>query len=470
MSELLERSATNLVGDFKENNPRTIELHQQARQVLPGGVTHAGRIWDEDAPGVYIERAQGAYKWDVDGHRYIDYWMGHGALIMGHAHPLITQATADQLWRGTHFGANHELEIRWAELICKLLPSAQKVRFFSSGTEATMMAMRLSRALTGRNKVIKFDGRFHGWHDYTAIADSGKPTNGIPQAVADNMLVLPADLETVEKVMSADKDISAIIVEADGAHWGELPNPAGFLAGLREITRAFGSILIFDEIISGFRYSTGGIQVAEGVTPDLTTLAKIVAGGLPGGALAGRADLISLLDPAAGTSFIQHNGTYNANPLSATAGIAVLSMIAAPDATETIYKPIAALGKRLRDGMQNALVENNLGGKALVYGRDSVFHVLLGAPYSAELPLEGDITGTVFADYMQRPEFQQRLLAGMRRDVTLALRLEMDKRGVQFMRATGGFVSTAHTQADIDETIKLFGECVYSLKKGGLLD
>jgi glutamate-1-semialdehyde 2,1-aminomutase len=470
MSELLEKTATGLIQEFRENNPTTVELHREARRVLPGGVTHAGRIWAEEAPGVYIERAQGAYKWDVDGHRYIDFWMGHGALLMGHAHPLITQAAADQLWRGTHYGANHALEIRWAELIIKLLPSAQKVRFFSSGTEATMMAMRVSRAITGRNKIVKFGGRFHGWHDYTAIGDDGKPTNGIPQAVADNMVVLPANLETVERVMSGDKDIAGIIVEADGAHWGELPNPPGFLAGLREITKAYGVILIFDEIISGFRYSPGGIQLADGVTPDLTTTAKIVAGGLPGGALAGRADLIGLLDPAAGASFIQHNGTYNANPLSASAGIAVLSMIAASNALETIYNPISAMGKRLRAGMQNALVENGLGGKGLVYGRDSVFHILLGAPYVTNFPLDGDILGANFIEEFYRPEVQERLLHSMDKELNLAIRLEMDKRGVQFMRGTGGFVSTAHTNEDIDYTIQAFADSLYSLKKGGMLD
>jgi glutamate-1-semialdehyde 2,1-aminomutase len=470
MSELLENTATGLTQEFRQNNPKTIELHQQARRVLPGGVTHAGRIWAEEAPGVYIERAQGAYKWDVDGHRYIDFWMGHGALLMGHSHPVITQAAADQLWRGTHYGANHELEIRWAELIIKLLPSAQKVRFFSSGTEATLMAMRLSRALTGHNKVIKFGGRFHGWHDYVAISDSGKPTKGIPQAVADNMIVLPADLETVERVMAGDKDVAAIIVEADGAHWGELPNPPGFLAGLREITRAYGVVLIFDEIISGFRYSPGGIQLADGVTPDLTTTAKIVAGGLPGGALAGRADLISLLDPAAGENWIQHNGTYNANPLSASAGIAVLSMIADPSAPEKIYKPIAAMGKRLREGMQNALVDNGLGGKGVVYGRDSTFHILLGAPYVTSFPLNGDILGAGFIEEFYRPEVQERMLHPMHQELNLAIRLEMDKRGVQFMRGAGGFVSTAHTNEDIDYTIQAFAESVHRLKKGGMLD
>ncbi len=455
---------------FVAANPASLQLHQQAERFLLDGVTHNSRHYEPT--GVYIDRAEGAYKYDVDGHRYIDYWMGHGSLLFGHAHPLITRAAIDQLARGTHFGANHEGEVRWAELICRLIPSAQKVRFFSSGTEATMMALRLARAFTGRSKIIKFGLRFHGWHDYNAVNQTGQAPEGVPQAVADNVIVLPTRLEAVEQALEGRHDVAAIILEADGASWGTLPNPPSFLAALRQLASQKEVVLIFDEIVSGFRYAPGGIQQLENVIPDLTCLAKIVAGGLPGGAIAGRDDLMAALSVKAGPRQIIHHGTFNGNPLSAAAGSAALSMIAAPDAETEIYEPIAALAAHLRAGLQAAMIEVGLGGKAVAYGRGSVFHVLLD-PHN-EAGLEWPVDGNVYASDYEAAFDQARVQAVVKRAIPeplrTALRLELDNRGMQLMGGFGGFVSTAHTRQDVDDSIEAFAGALAGMRRAGLFN
>ncbi|NWJ48058.1 MAG: aspartate aminotransferase family protein [Chloroflexi bacterium] len=459
---------TNSLDEFLAQNPTSLELYEEAQQVFPTGATHASRYW-ETAPGLYFERAQGAYKWDVDGHRYIDYWMGHGSLIFGHSHPVITQALVEQASRGTHLGGNHPGEVRWAQLICKLIPSAEQVRFFSSGTEATMMAMRLARTVTGREKILKLEGRFHGWNDYSSVNQSKVAPIGIPQAVADNILVLSPDLQEIEKAFAADKNIAAVILEADGASYGAVPNPPGLLAGLRDLTRREGALLIYDEIVSGFRYGPGGIQAIEGVLPDLTCLAKILAGGLNGGAVVGSREIMAVFDPASGKKFIRHHGTFNGNPLSAAAGVAALSLIAEPNAQTTLYDYIGRLAERLRSGLRGAILDAGLKGKATSYGRGSVFHVLLGAPYVVELPEDGNLLSEDFLPYFKNPEVQARLKTSLLPEVVEPLRLEMDLRGVQLMGGHGGFVSIAHTEEDIDQTVEAFSQALAALKKAGVL-
>ncbi len=461
----IERTALD---DFIATHPHTLELNKEAQEVLPAGTTHASRYW-ETTPGVYFDHAQGAYKWDVDGNRYIDYWMGHGSLIFGHTHPVITQALTAQLNKGTHFGGNQAGEIRWAQLVNKLIPSAEKVRFFSSGTEATMMAMRLARAYTGRSKILKLEGRFHGWNDYSSISQNNVAPLGIPQAVADNILVLPPNLAEVQKAFENDRNIAGIILEADGASWGAVPNPPGLLAGLRELTLREGAVLIFDEIVSGFRYGPGGMQAIQGVIPDLTCLAKILAGGLSGGAIGGKADIMNLFDPTVGNGFIRHHGTYNGNPLSAAGGIAALSMIAAENAQTEIYDYIGGLANKLRAGLQQAINENGLKGKAMSYGMGSVFHILLGGSNPVEWPEDGNIMAESFRETLELPEVQARLKSGLPTEVVEALRVEMDVRGVQFMGGHGGFVSVAHTEQDIEDTVEVFAQSLAALRKARVL-
>ena len=318
---LTQRSST---ARYEAEFPNSRKLFEQAKSLFPDGVTHDLRRL-EPFP-IYIERAQGACKWDVDGHRLIDYWAGHGALLLGHSHPAVVEAVQRQMGKSTHPGACHELEIKWGQYVQRLVPSAEKMRFVSSGTEATLMALRLARIFTGRPKLLKFAGHFHGWHDFV-IPAADVPHDGLvpgvpPAVAADTVVVLPNDLAAVEKALARDPQIGCVILEPTGGHFGAVPIRGDFLRALRELTSKQNKLLIFDEVITGFRVHPGGAQGHYGISPDLTTLAKVLAGGLPGGCLAGRADVLASLEFRAGKPKMKHPGTFNANPLSAAAGIA----------------------------------------------------------------------------------------------------------------------------------------------------
>ena len=243
---------------------------------------------------IFVDKAEDARKRDLDGNTYVDYQGGHGALLLGHAHPAVTASVAEQLGRGSHYGANHEMETRWAELIQEMMPSAEMVRFTSSGTEATMMAFRIARAATQRPKLLRFRGHFHGWHDHVAFGVvshfDGTPTPGVLPEVAGNVvLVTPNDVAGLHAALARHGPaIAAVIIEPTGSNYGQVPVAPEFVRTLREVTAEHGIVLIFDEVVTGFRVARGGAQAVLGIKPDLTTLAKIVAGGLPGGAVTGR--------------------------------------------------------------------------------------------------------------------------------------------------------------------------------------
>ncbi|HEU4758744.1 MAG TPA: aminotransferase class III-fold pyridoxal phosphate-dependent enzyme, partial [Dehalococcoidia bacterium] len=311
-----------ILDDYCRLHPSSAGLYEEAVKTFPSGVTHDIRYL-EPFP-LCVDHAAGSRKWDVDGNEIIDYVMGHGALFLGHAHPDLVKAVTQQVAKGTHYGASHVLELEWAKLVTQLVPSAQEVRFTSSGTEATLMAIRLARAYTGRDKLMKFDYHFHGWHDSVVgarYAESDVPRSaGVPAATLSDTISLPqGDMRPVENRL-AEGDVAAVILEPTGASWGTLPLREGFLIDLREATARHGAVLIFDEVVTGFRVAPGGAQARYGVTPDLTALAKILAGGLPGGAVVGKADIISLMefrDDAAWNAErrVAHPGTFNANPL-----------------------------------------------------------------------------------------------------------------------------------------------------------
>jgi len=356
--------------------PGSAALYAQACRVLPAGLTHDSRATSPYP--IYVARAAGARKWDVDGNEYVDYWMGHGALFLGHCHPAVVKAVQDQVARGTHLGACHELEVRWAELVTKLIPCAEQVRFTMSGTESTHLAMRVARAYTGRSKILKFTGHFHGWHD-GAVAGVNPPyevpmSAGVPGAMLDQMVICPPnDIKAVQIALERG-DIAAVILEPAGGQAGTTPTIPGYLQELRALTERHGVVLIFDEVITGFRYAPGGAQAYFGVTPDLTTLAKIVAGGLPGGALCGKRPLMSLLafrgDPDWDRSQrVAHAGTFNANPLCASAAIATLELVSDAAHQTRANKQ----GEELRRGLSEAMKRAGVPG--VCYGESSIYHV-----------------------------------------------------------------------------------------------
>lgn len=313
------------------------KLFAEARGLLPGGVSSPVRAFRAvGGTPVFIERGEGAYLVDVDGNRYVDYVLSWGPLILGHADARVVAALEAATRRGTSYGAPSPLEVELAGLVRAAMPSLELVRFVNSGTEATMSALRLARAFTGRSKIVKFSGCYHGHADLLLVqAGSGVATLGLPDspgvtpgAVADTLTAPYNDLATVAQLfVEHARDIAAVIVEPVAGNMGLVLPEAGFLEGLRELTAADGSVLVFDEVMTGFRVHPGGAQALYGVTPDLTTLGKVIGGGLPVGAYGGRRDLMKLVAPSGP---VYQAGTLSGNPLAMTAGIETLRALSEP--------------------------------------------------------------------------------------------------------------------------------------------
>src|SRR6202171_6342699 len=321
----------------KKERPRSEQIFRRATEILVGGVNSPVRAFRAvGGDPIIVDRAAGARLWDADGNEYIDYVCSWGALILGHAHPKVVEAIAAQACRGTSYGMPTELEVELATRIRAALPSCEKIRFVSSGTEATMSAVRLARATTSRDLIIKFEGCYHGHSDsFLSEAGSGLASlrtaacPGVPQALAALTLNAPCnDVAAVEKLFDRHRDqIAALIVEPIAANMGVVPPAPGFLQDLRDLTTSHGALLIFDEVITGFRVCYGGAQTLFGIVPDLTTLGKIIGGGLPVAAYGGRRDLMDRIAPLGP---VYQAGTLSGNPLAMSAGLATLQRLAAP--------------------------------------------------------------------------------------------------------------------------------------------
>lgn len=457
MAQVTKTIEQEFIEEFDGSRQRAM----QALEIYPSGIAHDVR-YIKPFP-VYIARAQDQKKWDVDGHEIIDYSMGHGSLIAGHNHPDIVAAVQAQLLKGTHYGACHDLELAWGDWVQRLIPSADRVKFTSSGTEATLLALRVARAYTGREKALKFSGHFHGWNDY-AVPGEKPPFDqgsapGIPQATYDSMVVAPVnDLDFVDERLSQG-DIAAVILEPSGASYASIPIPDGFLQRLREITAQHDTVLIFDEVITGFRWAPGGAQQRSGVTPDMTTMAKIVAGGLPGGAVAGKAAIMNMLEfrdePGWNASKrVGHPGTYNANPLAAAAGSACLEIVSDPKVQEHCDE----MTSRLRAGMNAALVARGVPG--FVYGEASVFHIMLGR--TCDNMTSGDLHTPEGVD----PET---LKSGSGARIDGILTAGMLLGGAHLFHA-GGLLSMKHTSEDIDKTIEAFDTTITRMRDEGIFE
>ncbi|MBS0643643.1 MAG: aminotransferase class III-fold pyridoxal phosphate-dependent enzyme [Acetobacteraceae bacterium] len=445
---------------YEAMTPGSAALAAKARQLLPSGIAHDGR--NQDPYPLYVQRALGPVKWDVDNNRYVDYFGGHGALILGHNHPTVMAAVQEALSRGTHFGACHELEVRWAELITQMVPSAERVRFTSSGTEATLMALRLARALTGREKIVRFRGHFHGWNDHMTSGYSnhfdGSATSGVVHGLSDSVLLAdPNDVAGITRIFSDHKDIAAVIIEPTGASFGKMPVVPSFLQVLRDLTTQAGAILVFDEVVTGFRVSPGGMQAECGVIPDMTTLAKIVSGGLPGGAVVGRKDLLDWLDfkvsAAKGQEKIYHPGTFNANPVSAAAGIATLEILQSTDACARAN----AFGEEVRRRM-NAVLEEE-GVKWAVYGTYSGMHIYTN-------PEGADITPSTFDAVQFIPNMMNKPRGA---GITSQVRLGLLVNGVDMNTGPSGTISAMHGEEEMAITVDALRATVRALRREGLL-
>jgi glutamate-1-semialdehyde 2,1-aminomutase len=356
---------------------KSIELYQQAQSLLPGGVDSPVRAFRAvGGQPVFFHRGSGPYLYDVDGNQYIDYVLSWGPLILGHAHPDVVMAIKQTAEKGTSYGAPSPLEIELAVLIQEFMPDFEMMRFVNSGTEATMSALRLARAYTKRDKIIKFEGCYHGHADLLLVqAGSGVATLGLPDSpgvpaatVQDTLVARFNDLSTVEHLFDQFQDeIAAVIVEPVAGNMGVIPPQPGFLQGLRELTRSHGALLIFDEVMTGFRVHRGGAQSLYQVKPDLTTLGKVIGGGLPVGAYGGRQEIMQMIAPAGP---VYQAGTLSGNPLAMAAGIATLN-----------------------------LLRNNQDWEKMVGAATKLSNGISDIAKSAGIPLQGNQVGTMFSSF-----------------------------------------------------------------------
>lgn len=437
---------------YTQKFSKSVDWHQRGKGVFAGGITHQTRFTSPFP--VYIDYADGPYKYDVDGNQIIDYIMGNGSLLMGHNPPDVIAAVNAQSSRGTHLGGATTHEVTYAEAVKNLMPNLDRIRFTSSGTESTYLALRLARAYTGKTKILKFHEHFHGWHDYVT-PESGQASGGVPQSVLDTVIVAQPDATAVEHILAHDSDIAALIVESNGAHYGTFPlqNPQ-FLQDIRDVTFKHGVVFIMDEVITGFRLSAGGAQGRWSLDPDLTTMAKIIAGGQPGAAVGGKAEIMELMafrdDPEwDSTHRVAQAGTFNAQPVTAAAGTATLRAIA----TQGINAQADAMAQRLKDGLNELFIQNEVTGHA--HGIASIVHINLGS----ECGCDREICSMPYRHIYQT----------MPQEMTRAVRRSMLVNGVDMMGGRAFLVSSAHTEDVIDRTLDSFSASLKELRGEGVV-
>ncbi|HKZ06493.1 MAG TPA: glutamate-1-semialdehyde 2,1-aminomutase [Methylomirabilota bacterium] len=423
---------------------RSESLFESAQRLMPGGVNSPVRAFrGVGGTPFFVARAAGARIEDVDGRSYIDFLGSWGPLVLGHAHPAVVEALGETMRRGTSYGAPTEAEVEMAALVARAMPSMEMMRLVSSGTEAAMSAIRLARGATGRDLVVKFDGCYHGHADSLLVkAGSGGATfgvpdsRGVPAALAALTVALPFnDLDAVARLMAArGSEVAVVVVEPVAGNMGVVPPAPGYLQGLRDLCTRHGALLLFDEVITGFRVAPGGAQALYGVRPDLTCLGKIIGGGLPVGAYGGRRDLMEQVAPLGG---VYQAGTLSGNPLAVAAGLATLKALESGDA----YRRLEALGARLEAGLAEAaraaglpLTVNRVGSMLTAF--------FTGAPVV-------DLASAKRSDTARYAKFFHAMLA---RGVFLA--------ASQFEAA---FVSLAHTEEDIAAAARAAGEALKTL-------
>ena len=421
------------------------QIFTSAQELMPGGVSSPVRAFKSvNGQPIVFDRVKGPFAWDIDGNRYIDYIGSWGPAICGHAHPEVITALQEALEKGTSFGAPCVLENKLAEMVIEAVPSVEMVRFVNSGTEACMAVLRLMRAFTGRDKVIKFDGCYHGHADMflvkagSGVATLGLPDSpGVPRTTTSNTLTAPYnDLEAVKQLFSENPDaISGVILEPIVGNAGFITPEPGFLEGLRELTTENGALLVFDEVMTGFRISYGGAQKRFGVTPDLTTLGKVIGGGLPVGAYGGRKDIMSMIAPSGP---VYQAGTLSGNPLAMTAGIKTLELLKQEGTYEKLESTTSRLIEGIKQTAQNNGIVINGGSISAMFG----FFLCEGPVRNFE---EAKCTNS---------------------DLFGRLHREMLTRGVYLAPSSfeAGFTSLAHTDEEIDQTLEAFDQSFKAIK------
>jgi glutamate-1-semialdehyde 2,1-aminomutase len=420
--------------------PAEASLLDIAARRLPGGVLGSYRFADDLA--FVVKRAQGSHLWDVSGREYVDYLLGSGPMFLGHAHPAVNRAVTEHLADGSTYFLVNEPAIRLADEVCRAVPCGEQIRFTSTGSEATFFALRAARAFRKRDKILKFEGGYHGSHDYALMSQTPKSPKafpapmpdsaGIPHAIQDQVLVAPYnDLATVEALLAAHgHELAAVIVEP---FQRLIPPQTGFLPGLRALTRRHDIPLIFDEVVTGFRFAYGGAQEYYGVTPDLATYGKIIGGGFPLAAVVGRQAIMRGFDPRLDGSpdYVSQVGTLNGNPIAAVAGLASLAELRRPG----VYERVRAIGGALMVGLADLVKQT--GVVAQVVGEPSVFDIVF-----TDRPVV-DYRATLTGDGAKLRRFNEECL-----------------RGGVLKGGSKIYVSIAHDEADVERTLAVFGHAL----------
>ena len=434
--------------DFEQSR----RLLESSKKVIPGGVNSNVRMGEQPHP-IFFESAEGPYLFDADGNRLIDYVMGQGPMLLGHRPDFVLEAVEHQLSQGILYGGQHELEVEAARLITRMVPSAEMVRFNMTGTEAVQAALRIARAATGRHLVVKFEGHYHGWADSVLFnvgsrSDSradGPGMAAVPESAgmapeADSSLIVVPwnDADALDEVLASVGDsVAAVIMEPVMANSGVIEPAPGYLEAVRDLCDRHGIVLIFDEVITGFRAGLGGAQGRYGVTPDLTTMGKALASGFPVGCVAGRREIMEIVS----TGTVTHAGTFNASPISMAAARAALEHLYLGGSE--LYDMLEARGRRLMQGLRGVIEDR--GAPCLVQGLPTVFNLMF-----TELTGVTDHRGVLMTDKARRAAFQSHLAAA----------------GVRISGLGNLFLSSTHTEEVIDSTVERFDLALHSFLSG----
>lgn len=433
---------------------RSEAIYEEAKTILPVGASSNVRIYKHEPFPIIFDHGKGSRVWDVDGNEYIDYLLAYGPLILGHCYPSVVNAIREQIQKGTMFGTTTELEVEVAKKIASMVPGAEMVSFSNSGTEATMEAVRIARAFTGRDKILKFEGHYHGHHDYVLFSVESPSTvaglevaptklpfyPGIPEGISNTVTVAPwNNLAALERTLKKyANDIAAVIMEPVVGSSGVIPPADGYLKGVRELTQKCDVLLIFDEILTGFRIAKGGAQEYYGVTADLACFAKALGNGAPIAAITGRKDVMGMIGPGK----IGYGGTYNANPLSLAVCKATLDVLSKNDGEA--FSRMNSMTKKLMDGLQHAC--DRTGHDAVVQGVGPMFQL-----YFTRLKKISTYRQSLQCDYEKFKDFREMML----------------ERGVYF-HPDGTerlMLSAVHTNEDIEKTLAAAEDCLSTLPK-----
>jgi glutamate-1-semialdehyde 2,1-aminomutase len=441
-----------IVDEYVAKTPASRHLAERAVRVLPDGVSTDTRLFEPY--GIYVERAAGTRKWDVDGNEYRDFFGGHGALMLGHSHPRVTKAIRTAAEQGIQFAANHPREVEWAEAIHKHIPTAERVRFAGSGTEATLLAMRVARAFTGRAKLVRVRTHYHGWHDfavsgYNDFFDGSAAPGVLAEIAANTLLVNPNDIEDLRRVIDGHRaDIAALLLEPLGSHFGIIPTADGYLKEAAALARANDIVVILDEVISAFRVSRSGMQGLLGLQPDLTCMGKVAAGGLPGGIVCGSARVMAVLSHNRSSENgpqkkVFHQGTFTGNPVTASAALVTIEEVV----NNNLCDHATRMAETARVQLNELFARMDVCWRA--YGRFSAFHILPDAP-----DRDQDVESLPWQRFVTRP-------APLLQRLRMALNLE----GVDIGSRGTGFLSGIHHGNDVDCLLAAFERALTRLRE-----